>query len=36
MREGGYRILYKIKDGGNLVVVESIRLRRQGYPKGRR
>lgn len=36
MREGGYRVLYKIKDGGHLVVVQSIRLRRQGYPKGRR
>jgi mRNA-degrading endonuclease RelE of RelBE toxin-antitoxin system len=35
MREGGYRVLYKVRDGGRLVVIESIRLRKKGYP-GRR
>jgi mRNA-degrading endonuclease RelE of RelBE toxin-antitoxin system len=31
LREGGYRILYKVREGGRLVVVESIRLRRDAY-----
>jgi mRNA-degrading endonuclease RelE of RelBE toxin-antitoxin system len=31
MREGGYRVLYKIREGGALVVVESIRLRSGAY-----
>lgn len=31
MREGEYRVLYKIRDSGRLVVVESIRLRYRAY-----
>lgn len=31
LREGGYRVLYKIRDGGSLVVVESIRRRPDAY-----
>jgi mRNA-degrading endonuclease RelE of RelBE toxin-antitoxin system len=31
LREGGYRVLYKIRNGGSLVVVESIRPRRDAY-----
>jgi mRNA-degrading endonuclease RelE of RelBE toxin-antitoxin system len=33
MREGEYRILYKVRDGGRLVVVESIRPRYRAYPR---
>jgi mRNA-degrading endonuclease RelE of RelBE toxin-antitoxin system len=31
LREGSYRILYKIREGGSLVVIESIRLRPDAY-----
>ena len=31
LREGGYRILYKIRENGRLVVVESIRPRPDAY-----
>jgi mRNA-degrading endonuclease RelE of RelBE toxin-antitoxin system len=31
LREGGYRVLYKIRDGGRLVVIESIRRRPDAY-----
>lgn len=31
MREGEYRVLYKIRDNGHLVVIESIRPRYRAY-----
>lgn len=31
LREGGYRVLYKIADGGKTVVILSIRVRPQAY-----
>ena len=36
LREGGYRVLYKIADGGKTVVVVSIRIRPQAYQRRRR
>jgi mRNA-degrading endonuclease RelE of RelBE toxin-antitoxin system len=36
MREGAYRVLYKIRDGGSTVVVESIRHRGTAYPRRRK
>jgi mRNA-degrading endonuclease RelE of RelBE toxin-antitoxin system len=32
-REGGYRIIYRIEEDGDLVVVESIRSRPEAYPR---
>jgi mRNA-degrading endonuclease RelE of RelBE toxin-antitoxin system len=32
-REGGYRIIYEIKERGNLVMVESIQKRPDAYPR---
>jgi mRNA-degrading endonuclease RelE of RelBE toxin-antitoxin system len=31
LREGGYRVLYRIRDDGRVVVVESIRRRPEAY-----
>ena len=31
MRVGGYRIVYKIRENGNLVIVEAIRPRSRAY-----
>jgi hypothetical protein len=36
MRVSGYRILYKLREGGNLVIVESIRRRNPRTYPGRR
>ena len=36
MRVGGYRILYKLREGGHLVIVESIRPRNPRTYPGRR
>jgi mRNA-degrading endonuclease RelE of RelBE toxin-antitoxin system len=36
MRVSGYRVLYKLREGGNLVIVESIRRRNPRTYPGRR
>jgi mRNA-degrading endonuclease RelE of RelBE toxin-antitoxin system len=33
---GGYRIIYRIAEGGQLVIVESIRKRGEAYPRASR
>ncbi len=30
---GGYRVIYVIRENGNLVIVESIRKRGEAYPR---
>jgi mRNA-degrading endonuclease RelE of RelBE toxin-antitoxin system len=36
MRVSGYRVLYRLREGGNLVIVESIRPRNPRTYPGRR
>ena len=32
MAVGGFRIIYKLREDGNLVIVEAIRSRSRAYP----